>query len=1093
MSLRIRKAIKKLGRFYGVNSTNPYASLRSGAAKPPQQLSALQYIEAITPDPDKDSIIREYMERLTTMSLTVPSVVSMINTGGSQLKGEDGNFAPVPMLITPCESLQLNYETCPVILNGSTDKVTRQGSHKPANGKFYTFDEACGAKIDENAPKISIVQMFAPVDSATSANSDIASTYMNSITTLQASRAVPYLEIFIVTAESTGEQTSSMSLGRFLGIESRSGLSEGSPDYALAEGRPILAARYRSDFQPDENETVKIASGIEIFTTPQTLVNADEAYRTLIPTGKVLDPFQPLMSLEGLKLNVIQAGGLLSERKGEIVFVLHDRARLNEVSALISPNKFGKTRLVITYGYAHPEGNNIAGDDDAIGTLLDSMRVTEVFLISNVTFDFGGQNVKISAKIAPIGSTDLKTLDVVYADTGDDLRSIKSQFEIINRGINAHNNNNPIKKISAPSFLASENNVGGNGLTDEQRKALVELKKAKYLDPSIRNALEELFGNDGKSGKVASAVKRKNDQLDELFARLVSTPDPFLPSANIRELNTTKHVWDGKKAGIKTDKLVSFGKVVSVFVGNSLAKSTNVTFNRNDEIQLCFHPFNQDAAGMQDYNLSQFIIEVEELRRIVKEKFDITGSMPISKFLNILKQFFIGDLGAASYGLLDSRQRSIYKLDSQKGGRVAPERKQSSSKKNKPPAAPAAEAAPATGAAPAASPAPQVQRPLDAEGNSTAEAAPAAAEASAPAPKPAPKSGKRAKVPSYEEVLEENKSKNLGAIYGLPNDAADAKFRPPNFQYNIEACPKSSDWGDDLSKAFGVVLKIHFMDTCTTNVNSVGDLIKSVSESKFIPILYRPTDTNAHPYASAHIKYNALLMNVLAREELIREIDWTNADYAAKANEAKLSESTRKSISSNYIEFVGKPERAKEIVKKMYPTLLYGHETSGILSAKFSTLDDPALSTIMITRASRTEEGVPGNNGDKEGVPIMVMPVSLTMETFGCPYFSFAQFYYVDMGTNTDVDNVYAITSIDHNIQPGKYSTSLKLTQINSFGSFRPLKNEFALTALSAFLTKFSPAPSAQPARNRSGARSTNPNSSNLYSGEGSNRLNQAL
>ncbi len=1063
-NVRVRTAVKELRRYYGLNRANPYLSLGIGSSssKSSNQLLADQPTvldEFVDLTQIQGDIVKDFMDRLTTKSGTAPGVRSILER--VKTLESDGNAAPksgVPLLITPYvgfDAPNLNDMKDNPLANSPLKKSTRQGTRLPENKNYYTFDDSASVK----GAKVSVIQIFSPINSQAATDTDIAALYLSSVNSLEASRAVPYMDISIATAvgiEQRGQPTP-ISLGRFLGIESKTSLTPGTADHALANGLPITT-NYNLDVKPTKNrdgqpiEDIRLVTGVEIFTMPQTLVNADVAYNDLIPNGRVLDPFQPLLSLEGMKLSITGAGGLMSQRSGEITMILHDRARMDEIASLLSPSKFGKTRLIVTYGYSHPAGSQYSSPtsneqmENAVGVLIDSMKVTEVFMISNISFSFSGQNVKINLQIAPVGAGELSSIDIVYADSPD-IKNIKELLDIVNQGIAESNQTTLSKKFVAPSFMSNPNNIAGEGLNEEQLKALEELKKANYT--GINRVIEDLFGKNGKGGKVQTLVKNKNQKLDEIFARMMSTPDPFLPSINVRDVNTADYVWNGKSAPMKnTSTYISLGKILSTFIGSSLVNSSNSSFSpENDEVQLIFHPFNRDAGGLQDFNTAQFVIDFDEFKEVIKARFDITGSMSLMKFLALIKRFFLGDLGSIGYGLLDSKQRRIFKIDAEKGGRARAEPKASGARQSssaqpaelkqgqvQPVVAPLYQDVPVVGPGPTREAAASQKRaPVSNNTTSTARSL--------------------TKPKSYEEVLEESKKENLRTLYDV-SPSASVTFRPPDVHFFVESIPKSIGWEDDPNKTSGIVIKIHVIDRACSTMSHIGEFLNSMSNGQIIPIEKRPTNVQSFPYTSAHSVYATGFFQSLSRENLIKPINMNEImDEVQKRKETlEIDKSVLEDLASNYLLFNGNINNAKEIIKKSYSSLIYGSETSGLMSLSFSSENDPQLTSTMLIRSGR-EENV--HSKERDGVPIMIMPASITAETLGCPYLSFAQFFYMDLGTNTDVDNVYSVTSIDHSIESGKFTTSIKMTHFMSYGVFRPLSEELKRTALAAFLAKF--------------------------------------
>ena len=1098
----IRAAIKELRRYYGLNATNPYLRLSNKSSD--NRISILQGQSTVFDDfvnytqSFEDFVVTDFMDRILTKSNTAPGVRSILERMHA-LKSDDGNYASnIPLLITPYESFDAlsNGEIIQnPLINSPVDKNTRQGSKIPKNKNYYTFNDASLV----NDVKASVIQIFSPLKSHSASDSDIASIYLNSVNSLEASRAVPYLDVSIATAVGVDEnqQATPISLGRFLGLDSKANLIPGTADHALVNGLPITS-KFKIDIEPTKDkegnpiEDIRLVTGIEIFTMPQTLVNADTAYNDLIPNGRVLDPFQPLLSLENLKLSIQPAAGLIAQRHGELTMILHDRARMDEVASLISPSKYGKTRLIITYGYAHPAGQEYSSPtsnnqvDNAVGVLIDNMKVTDVFMITNISFSFSNQVVKINLQLATVGYNELSSMDIVYAEQPD-IKNIKEMLEVINQGIAESNEITTTKKITSPIFLSNPNTIAGAGLTNDQLKALKELKKANYS--GINQIIEQLFGKNGKGGIVANAVKNKNQQLENTFTKIMSTPDPFLPVINVRDVNTTDYVWNGTANPNKNTKTyVSLGKIISTFVGSGIVNDTNANFDSSiDELQIIFHPFNSNAGGLQDYNIAQFVIDFDEFKEVIKANFDITGSMSLMKFLGIIKSFFLSDLGAIGYGLLDSKQRKMFKLDPKKGGRAPAPKKTSTKKKsdsanntNSSSSANFADQGGYTPAAGAYTPSEGFFSTNSSYSYTSVDPANNQGPINQKTTPETQKKQKSTKTKSYEEVLEASKKENLSALYES-SPSASVTFQPPDIDYYIECIPKSIDWDDNPNKTQGSVIKLNIIDRLCSSMSQICEFIRTTSSNSIIPLEKRPTNVDNFPYTSAHSIYSANFFQKLTINGLIKPINLAEIkeEIQARKETLEIENNVLEDIARNYVLFNGDINNAKDIIKKSYPSLIYGSEASGLLTLSFSSENDPGLTDVNLVRQGR-EEDVHSN--DKDGVPMMVMPASITVVTLGCPYLTFPQFYYIDLGTNTDVDNVYSISSVDHTIESGKFTSSIKFTHFMSYGAFRPLGDEFKRTALAGFLAKFNVKKPSKPKSSRKKTPSSQPAASTTTS-----------
>ena len=74
-----------------------------------------------------------------------------------------------------------------------------------------------------------------------------------------------------------------------------------------------------------------------------------------------------------------------------------------------------------------------------------------------------------------------------------------------------------------------------------------------------------------------------------------------------------------------------------------------------------------------------------------------------------------------------------------------------------------------------------------------------------------------------------------------------------------------------------------------------------------------------------------------------------------------------------------------------------------------------------------------------DGLPMTIKPVTLSLETFGCPYINFGQQFFCDFQTNTTTDDIYAVSGVSHSLTPSEFKTSIKMTPLNKLGQFRSM------------------------------------------------------
>ena len=70
---------------------------------------------------------------------------------------------------------------------------------------------------------------------------------------------------------------------------------------------------------------------------------------------------------------------------------------------------------------------------------------------------------------------------------------------------------------------------------------------------------------------------------------------------------------------------------------------------------------------------------------------------------------------------------------------------------------------------------------------------------------------------------------------------------------------------------------------------------------------------------------------------------------------------------------------------------------------------------------------------------IQVFPNTITIELMGMPNITRGTSLFVDFGTNTSLDNIYTVKSVDHSISSGQFSTTLTVvpTAMGAISSFR--------------------------------------------------------
>jgi hypothetical protein len=82
-----------------------------------------------------------------------------------------------------------------------------------------------------------------------------------------------------------------------------------------------------------------------------------------------------------------------------------------------------------------------------------------------------------------------------------------------------------------------------------------------------------------------------------------------------------------------------------------------------------------------------------------------------------------------------------------------------------------------------------------------------------------------------------------------------------------------------------------------------------------------------------------------------------------------------------------------------------------------------------------------GQGASDEIGDIHLIPASIDLDSLGCPLINYAQEFFIDMGTGTSVDSIYAVNGLTHTLSPGSFTTraSLQPTNQNVIKSYRDM------------------------------------------------------
>jgi len=866
---------------------------------------------------------------------------------------------------------------------------------------------------DNITPVVTCFDIKDPQLTPANRDSGVVAVFMNFVPSVEMSRCQPYLDIQIVSKRppvfGAQEKIDSLSLAQFLMGNVDMKDKAGTADYIItkATNASILGSgMYRDDPDTedvDEGERLATA-GMEIFTSPQMMVNADDT-DFAIPdnlhsdgsdtdaggiasarAARVIDKFRPLASLNNFTVDVTPSGGMMSHKTAKLQITLHDRSRLAELGEFIKPDLYGSTELLIEYGWMHPDGLHLAGDntDNPFATLLNSMRVVEKYKIVNSEFSFDevGQ-VEIGVSLSMMGIMSFDTSDISKGPgVKDALKEVNDLFTVIRRvrrqmqpqGESGSSN------ATGETWLNSVSSMSGiNGLDNETRNAMNAWRRSQRVNSAddssstgeLRDALDSLLGDSaGEGGAMArldatidAALGWKKEHLKSSHSgdpwwkpihpdnnnyckvRISccdQRSDPHLSGSDQRANGSMPSHFS------RMPKFVSLGKLLMTYVAGPLAMDAKF-----DEIQWFFYPFNEDASFMRNRQISEFPINVEKFEAELEKLTEQSAYIPLRRFLGMLQRKFVGNIDNEAYGLTD-----LYTTDDE-GNRQL--------------------------------------REQYTDGNNP-------------------------------DALHDEKNKRLAYAYHGDETVTSSplKFKKPRIGIHTECIPSMNASASGVGSKTRTILKIHVFDKACSSYSSCQDLLQASRSSSMGQMSDSVREQRVDSGTITTSMANQRRTQVIAAANTSGLLEAFSSDEAG--NEPVM------------YRVVGGFPKIKNFIRSIMPSIIYGSANSAVLSANLASMNDPQMSTIMMMRSGHGDARSPTGTR-AAGLPLKVVPASLDLELVGCPIVSFGQQFFVDFGTGTNVDNVYAIVGISHTLAQGEFKTKLKMTQLDAYGAYESAMN----------------------------------------------------
>jgi len=541
--------------------------------------------------------------------------------------------------------------------------------------------------------KLGVISLNTPMLGISLRDTNRIGVFLNAIPSVELSRCVPRLEVnfgLMFPGEPPGESREkaaglsarSPTLLRYL---NGSADAYGSADILSAKGsvsKHDLSSRTNDKTTKDKwKESSYVTSGMELFTSPQTLTSPDSTLQArAVP---VLDRFASLMSIESLEITSTPAGGMQMNKTAKLNITLHDRSRLHEIATLVRPDAYSRTTVALTYGWSHPDrsGNNPIAD------LLNQMVVhDEKYNIVNSSFSFGsGGGVKIILQLSMKGQAELAVVRIAesqeFMNLNVELQRLSSAIQDARMHVPGLSKSEHFKeelRVYQIIDAAADNaELANNYLPKDKnllRQLISSLQKGsqKHGDGTtfdkLKDVLKDIESFYDTSGKRDKLVKGKNPRIDDLLGKkfqvmtgwknvegkYAGAKDPFFwKDAPFWKEGSTKselaeiQAWiDGKSES--PTRYVSLAKLLLFYVGHPLQALGEI-----DELQFVYYPLNAEAGLAGGTNLAGFPVELQYFKQVMAEHADRkkNANFTIQEFVRLLVDTVVSDVRHPAYGM----------------------------------------------------------------------------------------------------------------------------------------------------------------------------------------------------------------------------------------------------------------------------------------------------------------------------------------------------------------------------------------------------------------------------------------------------------
>ena len=886
-----------------------------------------------------------------------------------------------------------------------------------------------------------------------SKNADHLNIFFNAIPTLEMSRCAPYIDIAIVSRaeENLPKNIDNVTFMRFI-------KKEGKDSLVLDENIGIKSSKpfgFESIFGVDEYalEDNLDVSMMDIFTSPQVMANAnvnnDIRYTKGIYGHEVLEPIAPLLTLSDLSIDISGMGiALFSSKVGSINLKLHDRSRLSDVSHLISPKNFGSTKMIIEFGWSHPEGN--IANDNIIGQYLNCLRDRSVYTVKTSNFSFSSGNiVNIGLTLACYGDqhmtnvssavgrlvpakifkssirTMLETAARKKTSYETDKLKIKEVRNVMKVELRNATNNQNLIEFKTYRNIVNAFKIYRKNKNDKTKKQLIE-KIDIIINP------EKIPDQSDKAAAIKLKSERKDRINNLMFEKLYALgrkdseglksdflSDKFLTSYDNKVFNKNKK--DSSQISLlnkflpNPDEYVSLGKVLMSFIGHPLAMSGVF-----DEVQFVFYPLNMHSGGAAIHTTASMPIEYSLIKSVITEKLNSVTDINVKGFFNLIESKIIRDRSLSVYGISEVIRANNENIEAEKSNSdyLRAKKNIENAEKDK---SLKLEAFVGTERETLIRGTENLNADIAADAQEIKDKEKTFSENIADKEKKLQETFEQEtvndqktvdntnkKISQLREDLKDDIGEKLEKIYrNISSDIRENKFVRPNLSIYMETLTQRDPMSSVNEAAYNLASSIDYIKTTLPNQLGINSILQDKQLEKTICRIHvydENSSSNPRKRLIQSIMTEGSIDQVISGK---KDID---IDKLLKDNGLNTS------------------SKIKRYVKNSYPSITYGANNSTVHGISVtSNVSDQVSQVIQISSYARRNNQQNSSAQTNNFEETTVVPSSISLRTMGNPFISRGNEIYIDFGTNTTLDNIYVVKSVSHKISNGNFETNVNL------------------------------------------------------------------